>query len=150
MDPDQVRMEILDSRSPGFVRPALSALFFKICVLKKLAHPAPTPFGLAGHKINARPPAPIPCGHPYLDAQLAQARSKSVGRPGGSPDFLVILKKKDFQVISLECSLVPYWEQDCLPNRRSRSFCQRFRRPSSFWKWLLKTLASIFTSGACN
>jgi hypothetical protein len=36
-------------------------------------------------------------GHPDLDAQLAQTCSKSVCRPGGSPCFLVILKKKDPQ-----------------------------------------------------
>ena len=93
MDPDQVRLEISDSRSPGFVRPILSALFFRICVLKKLPHPAPTPHGFAGNKIIFSLPHPIPSGHPYLDAKLAQACSKSVGRPGGSSRFPVILKK---------------------------------------------------------
>jgi len=97
MDPDQVRLEISDSCSPGFVRPAFSALFFRICALKKLPHPAPTPHGFASNNIIFSLPHPIPRGHPYLDAQLAQARSKSVGRSGGSPCFPVILKKKDPQ-----------------------------------------------------
>ena len=92
-------MEISDSRSPGFVCPVLSALFFIICVLKKLPHPAPTPHGFASNNIIFSLSHPIPRGHPYLDAQLAQACSKSVGRPGGSPRFPVILKKEDLQKI---------------------------------------------------